>query len=142
LNLQPVSGGKSLLVNIDLHRHGHAGQHAWILAPSDLRIDYSCFREHLGRPVIDHGIELRIDRVEPRQRCRRRFLGRHLFGFDQASQIRGRQTPEVLHYQLRFSSCSAGSMARPYCLTRFLHANRRPLRSKTPWREVQRTRAI
>ena len=107
LELQPVCGGKAGLVDIDLHGDGYAGQYAGILAAGDPGIDRGRLSQHLGRLVIDHRVDLRIDGIEPGQRGGRGLLRRNLLRFDQPGQIRGRQTPEILHYPLRFfSSCS------------------------------------
>jgi hypothetical protein len=51
--------------------------------------------------VVDHRIDGRIDRVEPRQRRRRDLLGRDFFGLYRRGDIRSRQTPEIFHELLR-----------------------------------------
>ena len=115
LQLQPVGGGKAFLVDIDLDRDRHAAKRTGILAARDRGIDGRGLRQHVRRPVVDHGVDLRIDRVEPRQRRRRRLLRRDLLRFDQRSHIRSRQTPEIFHAKLRFDGrpFSAGARAMP-----------------------------
>ncbi len=64
-----------------------------IFATPDGGIDGGSLRQHVFRPVVDHGIDLGIDRVQPRQRRGRRLLGRDFFRPDQRSHFRSRQAP-------------------------------------------------
>ena len=124
LQLEAVGGGKAFLVDIDLHRDGHAGQRPGILAARDRRIDGGGLRQHLGRLVVDHGVDLRVDRIEPRQRRGCRLLRRDLLRPDQGGQIRGRQTPEILHVTTPFDRrlvaprATASASARKAACTR------------------------
>ena len=93
LQLQPVGGGKAFLVDIDLHRDRHAAERAGVFAAPDGGIDGGSLRQHVLRPVVDHGIDLGVDRVQPRQRRGRRLLCRDFLRPDQRSHFRSRQAP-------------------------------------------------
>ena len=58
-SLRPLVVAKPCLVDIDLHRDRHARERPGILAARDRRIDGGGLRQHLGRLVIDHGVDLR-----------------------------------------------------------------------------------
>ena len=47
LQLQPVGGGKALLVDIDLHGDRHARERADVFAPRDRGIDGGRLRQHV-----------------------------------------------------------------------------------------------
>ena len=93
LQLQPVGGGKAFLVDIDLHRDRHAAERTGVFAARDGGIDGGSLRQHVLRPVVDHGVDFGVDRVQPRQRRGRRLLGRDFLRPDQRGHFRGRQTP-------------------------------------------------
>jgi hypothetical protein len=101
LQLEAIGGGKTDLVYIDLHRHRHAGQCADIFTARDRCVDGGSLRQHVLGTVVDHGIDFRVDRVEPSQPCRGGLPGRYLLRPYQRSQVRSRQTPEIFHGQLR-----------------------------------------
>ena len=115
LQLQPVGGGKAFLVDIDLHRNGHAAERSGVFAAPDGGIDGGSLRQDVLRPVVDHGIDFGVDRVQPRQRRGRRLLRRDFLRPDQRSHFRGRQAPEILHVKLHIDCrpCSAGRRAWP-----------------------------
>ncbi len=93
LQLQPVGGGKAFLVDIDLHRNRHAAERSGVFTAPDGGIDGGSLRQHVLRPVVDHGVDFGVDCVQPRQRRGRRLLGRDLLRPDQRSDFRGRQAP-------------------------------------------------
>ena len=64
------------------------------------------------RPVIDHRIELRIDRIEPCQRGSCGFLRGDLLRFDEGGEVGGRKAPEVLHKVLRMTAGVLAPSAR------------------------------
>ena len=104
LQLEAVGGGKAFLVDIDLHRNRHARERPGVLAAPDRGVDGGRLRQHLGRLVVDDGVDLGIDRIQPRQRGRCRLLRRDFFRPYQRSQVRSRQTPEILHVKLRLNA--------------------------------------
>ena len=50
--------------------------------------------QDVSRPVVDDGVDLGVDRVQPCQRRGRRLLGRDFLRPDQGSHFGGRQAPE------------------------------------------------
>jgi hypothetical protein len=93
LQLEPVGGGKAFLVDIDLHRHRYATKRAGVLAAPDRGIDGGSLRQHVLGPVVDHGIDLGVDRVQPGQPSGCRLLCRDFPRPDQRSHFRSRQAP-------------------------------------------------
>ncbi|MEH2602147.1 hypothetical protein V1277_001524 [Bradyrhizobium sp. AZCC 1588] len=93
LQLQPVGGGKTLLVDIDLYRNRHAAQQTGILAARDRGIDGGSLRKNVLGPVVDDSVDFGIDRVEPRQSRGRRLFRRDFFRPDQRGHFRSRQAP-------------------------------------------------
>ena len=78
LNPQPVGGGPSHLIDIDLHRHWHTGQRPGILAARQGRVHCLCGRERGSRVMCDHRVDTRIDGVEAGKRGQRRLPRRGL----------------------------------------------------------------
>ncbi|MGY4356882.1 hypothetical protein ACVW0J_003375 [Bradyrhizobium sp. i1.7.7] len=103
LEFQAVGGGKAFLVDIGLDGDGHAGEHTGIVSPGDGGIDGISLLEHVLRPVVDHRVELGIDGVQAGQTGLGRLPGGDLFGFDEGSEVGGRQAPEILHGLLRLT---------------------------------------
>ena len=97
LQLEAVGGGKAFLIDIDLDGNRHPRQRAHIIAARDRGIDGGGLRQHVRRPMVDHGVDFGIDRVEPGQRRGRRLRRRDFLRSYQGSDIGSRQTPEILH---------------------------------------------
>jgi len=104
LQFQAVGGGKTLLVDVDLDGDRHARQRAGIFATRDRRVDAACLRQYIFRPVVDDRVDFRVDRVQPGQRGRGRVHRRNRFRPDQGGEFFRRQTPEILHCQLRLTA--------------------------------------
>ena len=101
LDLQTVGGGKTVLVDIDLHRNGNASKAPGILSPRDRRIHLVRLLEHVFRAMVDDGVEHGVDGIQPRQPGSGRLPGGNLSGPDERGEVSGRQAPEILHGLLR-----------------------------------------
>ena len=101
LQIEAIGIGITRLIDIDLHRYRYAGQRPERLVARDRSVDFSRLRQHILGPVIDHRVEGRVDRVEPRQRRFRHLPGRDFFEFDCRRNIGRRQAPEIFHQPLR-----------------------------------------
>jgi hypothetical protein len=104
LQRQAIGGGKAFLVDIDLHRDRHAREYTGILTPRDRGVDGRRLLHHIVGLVIDHGVDLGIDGIEPRQRGSGGLFGRYLLRFDEGYEVGGRQAPEVGHKQLHVTA--------------------------------------
>ena len=59
LQLEAVGGGKAFLIDIDLDGDRHARQRTDVFAARDRRIDGRGLRQHIVRPMVDHGVDRR-----------------------------------------------------------------------------------
>ena len=124
---QPVGGGPALLVDIDLHRDGHAGQRPGRLAAGDRRIHRRGGGQRLGRVVLDDGVEPGVHRIQPGQGGSGRLGGGDLPVADQGSEFRGRKAPEIGHEGC--PGCLAGMVGRGAAWVNVA----RPGRRYPPW---------
>ncbi|CFM25911.1 Uncharacterised protein [Bordetella pertussis] len=97
LQRDAVAGRKARLVDIDLDRHRHSRQGPGIIAARKRRIDLIGLGQHLVGTPVHHGIQARIDLIQPPQGRLGRGARRHLAGADRLRQIACRHAPELTH---------------------------------------------
>ncbi len=97
LQAQSVGGGETCLVGQNLDRNRHACERAHVVAARHGRVHRIGLRERIVRTVIDHGVDERIDPLQPRKRRCHRFACGNLPRPHQRGNLGGRQTPDVIH---------------------------------------------
>ncbi|MNI62684.1 hypothetical protein D3C73_1180140 [compost metagenome] len=100
MQLDPVGGGVARLIDVDLDRHGYAGQDAGIFPARKLRIHVGCPRHDLVRTMIHDCAQRRIHGVEPFQGALRGVDGGHFTFTDTGGKLNCGQTPKIRHASL------------------------------------------
>ena len=65
------------------------------LPAASARFDRLGLRQHVLRAAVDHGVDRRVDRLEPRQRVGGQLARAHLARCNEASGLGCRQSPEL-----------------------------------------------
>jgi hypothetical protein len=97
LQRDPLGGGIARLVDIDLHRHRHAGQRPNLLAVPQPGVYDVGGRQCLGGTIIDHRVDRAVDVIQPVEGRIHGLPRRDLARANQTGKLGRRQFPQPCH---------------------------------------------
>lgn len=99
-NVTPLVVAKPARVHIDLDRHRHARERAGVFAARQSLVHLGRLRQRILGPVIDHGVDQGIHRLQAIQRALRGLDCGNIAPADTGGKLNCGQTPKIGHAAL------------------------------------------